>query len=52
MDSKTYKLALKIVREGDWDKAHRIVQEIDTPEARHVARCSAPCTPHGKPFGR
>ena len=36
MDSKTYIQALEIERNGDWDEAHRIVQEIDTPEAAWV----------------
>lgn len=36
MDSKTYIQALEIVRDGDWDRAHRIVQEINTPEAAWI----------------
>ena len=36
MDSKTYIKALEIERAGDWDRAHRIVQEINTPEAAWI----------------
>mgnify|MGYP001125492665 CR=1 FL=1 len=36
MESKTYIQALETVRDGDWDRAHRIVQEINTPEAAWI----------------
>jgi hypothetical protein len=36
MDSKTYLQALDAERNGDWDRAHRIVQEIQTPEAAWI----------------
>lgn len=28
--------ALEIEKNGDWNKAHRIVQDINTPEAAHI----------------
>ncbi len=36
MSSKTYIEVLEIEWAGDWDKAHRIIQEIDTPEAAWI----------------
>ena len=36
MDNKTYIKSLEYERTGDWDKAHAIVQEINTPEAAWV----------------
>ena len=36
MNSKTYIEALEIERVGDWDQAHRIVQDINTPEAAWI----------------
>ncbi len=36
MSNETYIQALEIERDGDWDRAHRIVQELDTPEAAWV----------------
>jgi hypothetical protein len=36
MDAKTYIHALETERDGNWDKAHRIVQEINTPEAAWI----------------
>lgn len=31
-----YSTALEAVHTGDWDRAHKIVQEIDTPEAAWI----------------
>ena len=36
MNRATYIQALDAEREGDWDRAHRIVQEIGTPEAAWI----------------
>ena len=36
MKTKAYIEALQIERAGDWDKAHEIVQEINTPEAAWI----------------
>jgi len=36
MNSKSYIEALEIERAGDWDQAHCIVQDINTPEAAWV----------------
>jgi hypothetical protein len=36
MHAKTYIRALEIEQAGDWDQAHRIVQEIDTAEAAWI----------------
>lgn len=36
MNRKTYIEALETERGGDWDKAHRIVQELNTPEAAWI----------------
>ncbi|WP_372796668.1 hypothetical protein [Pontiella sp.] len=36
MNSKTYIQALETERDGDWDRAHRIVQEINTAEAAWI----------------
>ena len=36
MNSKTYIKALETERDGDWDAAHRIVQEINTAEAAWI----------------
>ena len=36
MDSHSYLQALNAEREGDWDRAHRIVQAINTPEAAWI----------------
>lgn len=36
MDAKTYIQALEIEQAGDWDRAHRIVQKIDTVEAAWI----------------
>ncbi len=36
MDAKTYIQALEIEQAGDWDRAHRIVQKIDTAEAAGI----------------
>lgn len=36
MNQKTYIEALETERGGDWDKAHRIVQELNTPEAAWI----------------
>ena len=36
METETCIQALKIEHAGDWDRAHRIVQEINTPEAAWV----------------
>ena len=34
--TELYIQALKVERAGDWDKAHRIVQDIDTPDAAWI----------------
>lgn len=36
MTSKTYLQALELERDGDWARAHRIVQEINTAEAAWI----------------
>ena len=36
MEKKAYMDALEKVRAGDWDGAHRIVQDIDSPEAAWI----------------
>ena len=36
MENNPYLQALEAERGGDWDRAHRIVQEISTPEAAWV----------------
>ena len=36
MSSNSYLQALEAEREGDWDRAHRMVQEIHTPEAAWI----------------
>ncbi|NNJ69739.1 MAG: hypothetical protein HKP10_00455 [Kiritimatiellales bacterium] len=36
MNCKTYIEVLQIERAGDWDKAHRIIQDIDTTEAAWI----------------
>ncbi len=36
MRRNTYIEALKAERQGDWDKAHRMVQDIDTPDAAWI----------------
>ena len=36
MNKKAYIEALEIERAGDWDQAHRIVQEINTTEAAWI----------------
>lgn len=36
MNKPDYIHALETERAGDWDKAHRIVQEINTPEAAWI----------------
>ena len=36
MDSNPYLQALNAECEGHWDRAHRIVQEINTPEAAWI----------------
>lgn len=36
MDNKTYIHALETEKAGHWDEAHRIVQDINTPEAAWI----------------
>lgn len=36
MNSNSYLQALNAERDGDWDRAHRMVQEIHTPEAAWI----------------
>ncbi len=36
MERKSYLKALEIEQAGNWDRAHRIVQEINTPEAAWI----------------
>ncbi|MDZ8119898.1 hypothetical protein [Pontiella agarivorans] len=36
MNKEAYIRALEIERDGDWDAAHRIIQEINTTEAAWI----------------
>ncbi len=36
MRTNTYIHALEAERLGDWDKAHRMIQDIDTPDAAWI----------------